>query len=291
MQPDRRQLHARSRAALRPGGPDAGPRRLPSQRTPARTHAHIRRHAHTGPRPGGAKLSGAVRALRHLLPLLLLVAAGVAIWHSGLAGELSWAALAHHQEALRAEVAAHPLLAPAAFVGLYALIVAFSIPEASLATVTAGLLFGPWFGGGLAVLGATLGAVVLFVVARTALAGFMARRAQTLLGRIRPGLERDGFSYLLALRLLPIVPFWLVNLGAALCGMRLFPYAAATLIGIIPVTFVFAWIGTGVGEVLAVGGRPDLSLLFSPTVLGPLVALAALSLAPVLWRHLRRRDA
>ncbi len=291
MQPDRRQLHARSRAALRPGGPDAGPRRLPAQRRHARTRAHIRRHAHTGRRPGGAKLSGAVRALRRLLPLLLLAAAGVAIWRSGLAGELSWAALARHQEALRAEVAAHPLLAPAAFVGLYALIVAFSIPEASLATVTAGLLFGPWFGGGLAVLGATLGAVVLFVVARTALAGFMARRAQTLLGRIRPGLERDGFSYLLALRLLPIVPFWLVNLGAALCGMRLFPYAAATLIGIIPVTFVFAWIGTGVGEVLAVGGRPDLSLLFSPTVLGPLVALAALSLAPVLWRHLRRRDA
>ncbi|MBW4089770.1 MAG: TVP38/TMEM64 family protein [Proteobacteria bacterium] len=232
-----------------------------------------------------------MRALRHLLPLLLLIAAGVAIWRSGLGGQLSWAALAHHQAALRADVAAHPLLAPAAFVALYALVVAFSIPEASLATVTAGLLFGPWFGGGLAVLGASLGAVVLFMVARTALAGFMARRAQTLLVRIRPGLERDGFSYLLALRLLPIVPFWLVNLGAALCGMRLFPYAAATLIGIIPVTFVFAWIGAGVGEVLAAGGRPDLSLLFSPSVLGPLVALAALSLAPVLWRHLRRRDA
>ena len=124
---------------------------------------------------------------------------------------------------MQALVAAHPVAAPAAFVALYALIVAFSIPEAALATVTAGLLFGPWVGGGLAVLGATLGAVLLFLVARTALAGFMARRAQALLGRIRPGLERDGFSYLLALRLLPIVPFWLVNLGAALCGMRLFP--------------------------------------------------------------------
>ncbi len=231
-----------------------------------------------------------MRALRRLLPLVLLIALGIALWRGGLAHVLSWHALAHHEAALRALVAAHPLAAPGAFVLLYAAIVALSIPEGALATVIGGLLFGPWVGGGLSVLGATLGAVALFLIARTALAGFMARRAQALLGRIRPGLERDGFSYLLALRLLPMVPFWLVNLGAALCGMRLFPYAAATMIGIIPVTFVFAWIGAGVGEVLASGGRPDLSLVFSPGILGPLLALAALSLAPVLWRRLRRRQ-
>ena len=230
-----------------------------------------------------------MRPLRRLLPLLLLIPLGVALWRGGLAHVLNWHALARHQAALRALVAAHPLAAPAVFVLLYAAIVAFSIPEGALATVIGGLLFGPWVGGGLSVMGATLGAMALFVIARTALAGLVARRAQGLLGRIRPGLERDGFSYLLALRLLPMVPFWLVNLGAALCGMRLFPYALATMIGIIPVTLVFAWIGAGVGEVLASGGRPDLSLVFSPGILGPLLALAALSLAPVLWRRLRRR--
>ena len=243
--------------------------------------------APTAGEPAGARMSGRVRTLRRLLPLVLLALLALALWRSGLAREFSWGALARHQATLRALVAAHPLAAPAAFVLLYALIVAFSIPEGALATVTGGLLFGPWFGGGLAVLGATVGAVLLFVVARTALAGVMARRAEALLGRIRPGLERDGFSYLLALRLLPIVPFWLVNLGAALCGMRLFPYALATLIGIIPVTMVFAWIGAGLGDVLAMGGRPDLSLVFSPRILGPLVALAALSVAPTIWRKLR----
>ena len=231
-----------------------------------------------------------MRALRHAIPLVLLILAGVVVWRSGLAGELSWAALARHQAALRVLVAAHPVAAPAAFVGVYALLVAFSVPEAALVTVTGGLLFGPLLGGALAVLGSTLGAVVLFLVARTALADIVARRARGLIARIRPGLERDGFSYLLALRLLPVVPFWLVNLGAALCGMRLFPYAAATLLGIVPATFVFAWIGAGVGDVLAAGGRPDLHVIFSPAVLGPLAALAALSLAPVAWRHLRRRD-
>ena len=231
-----------------------------------------------------------MRALRHAVPLVLLILAGVVVWRSGLAGQLSWTALARHQAALRVLVAAHPVAAPAAFVGVYALLVAFSVPEAALVTVTGGLLFGPLLGGALAVLGSTLGAVVLFLVARTALADVVALRARGLIARIRPGLERDGFSYLLALRLLPVVPFWLVNLGAALCGMRLFPYAAATLLGIVPATFVFAWIGAGVGDVLAAGGRPDLHVIFSPAVLGPLAALAALSLAPVAWRHLRRRD-
>ena len=228
-----------------------------------------------------------MRRHHQVILLLGLAVLAVALWQSGLTHELTWAALGRHQTALRALVAAHPLAAPAVFVGAYALMVALSIPESALATVASGLLFGAWFGGALAVIGASLGAVFLFLIARTALAGFMARRAQHLLGRIRPGLERDGFSYLLALRLLPVVPFWLVNLGAALCGMRLFPYAAATLLGIVPATFVFAWIGAGVGDVLAAGGRPDLRLIVSPAVLGPLAALAALSVAPVVWRKLR----
>jgi uncharacterized membrane protein YdjX (TVP38/TMEM64 family) len=125
-------------------------------------------------------------------------------------------------------------------------------------------------------------------VARTAFAGTMRRRAGALLDRIRPGLHRDGFSYLLALRLVP-APFWLVNLAAALCGMRLLPYAVATLIGIIPATFVLAWIGAGVGDVLSTGQSPDLGILFSPRILGPLVAMAALALLPVAWRMVRRR--
>ena len=90
---------------------------------------------------------------------------------------------------------------------------------------------------------------------------------------------------------MPAFPFWLVNLGAALSGMRLLPYAAATVIGIIPATFVFASIGAGLGDVLATGGSPDLTLIFSPRILGPLIGLAALSLLPVVWRRWKRSSA
>ena len=108
------------------------------------------------------------------------------------------------------------------------------------------------------------------------------------LDAVRAGLRRDGFSYLLAIRLVPAFPFWLVNLAAALSGMRLLPYAAATVLGIMPATFVYASIGAGLGDVLSTGGRPDLTVVFSPRILGPLIGLAALSLLPVAWRRWKR---
>jgi len=73
--------------------------------------------------------------------------------------------------------------------------------------------------------------------------------------------------------------------------MRLLPYATATVIGVAPVSFIYASVGAGIGTVLTAGGRPDLGVIFTPHILGPLVALAALSLLPVAWRHWKRSDA
>ncbi len=231
-----------------------------------------------------------MRLAKYLLAALALAGVAVAVWQTGLTHELSWAGLARHQATLLAVVSAHPVLAPIAYATIYAVIVAISIPEAAVVTVAGGLLFGTFLGGALAVLGATVGAVALFLVARTAFAQTLARRAGALLDHIRPRLHEDGFSYLLALRLIPAVPFWLVNLAAALCGMRLVPYAAATLIGIMPITFIFAWIGSGVGGVLAAGRSPDLSFIFSIRVLAPLLALAVLALLPIVLRRRKRAD-
>ena len=174
---------------------------------------------------------------------------------------------------------------------LYSASVALSLPQAALLTMTGGLLFGTVAGGMLAVTGATNGALLLFVLARYTFADPLARRGGTALGTLRDELRRDGFSYLLAIRLIPVVPFWLVNLAAALCGMRLRHFAAATFIGIMPATFVFASIGSGLSVVLAAGQTPDLRVLVSLPVLGPLLALAALSVLPPIWRKWRGRRA
>jgi uncharacterized membrane protein YdjX (TVP38/TMEM64 family) len=222
--------------------------------------------------------------LKHLLPLALLFAGLAALWAFGLQQDLSWPGLARHQADLLAIVAARPITTGGAYVAIYIVTVACSLPEGAVVTVAGGLLFGTALGAVLAVVGSSVGAVILFLAARYAFADLLAVRAAPLMARIRPGLERDGFLYLLAIRLLPIFPFWLVNLAGAACGMRLRPFVAATVIGIIPATTVFAAIGAGLRDVLAKGQAPNLMVIFAPQVLLPLLGLAALTLLPVAWR-------
>lgn len=226
-----------------------------------------------------------------LLAPLVLVLAIAALWASGLLDNLSWSGLAREQATLIAWVAAHTLLAPCLYVLLYIASATLSLPQGALLSITGGLLFGTVLGGALAVAGATTGAVCLFAIARSAFGDGMARRGGPRLTKLREELRRDGFSYLLALRLIPVVPFWLINLAAPLSGIRLAPFAAATFLGIAPATFVMASIGAGLRGVLAKGERPDLGVIVSLPVLGPLLALAALSVTPVLWKKWRTRDA
>jgi uncharacterized membrane protein YdjX (TVP38/TMEM64 family) len=238
-------------------------------------------------RPANSLHVQLMRLVRRSWPFLLLLAAIAAAWAAGLPQQISWSALARNQGALAAWVASHPVVAPVCYVAVYAVAVALSFPESAVLTVAGGLLFGTLPGGALAVLGSTMGAVVLFLAVRYHLADALASRAGKFLDRVRARLQRDGFSYMLAIRLLPVFPFWLVNLAAALSGMRLLPYMVATLLGIIPATLIYASIGAGLGQVLAAGGEPDLALVFQPHIVGPLVALALLSLLPVVWRHWR----
>jgi len=234
--------------------------------------------------------SPARTALARVWPLLLLVALLALAWASGATRYLSFEALAEHRAALAAWVAARPVLAAGAYVAAYVVVVALSLPGGAVMTLAGGFLFGALLGTALAVVGATIGACALFLAARTALAPFVAGRAAALLDKVRPGLERDGFFYLLTIRLIPVVPFWLANLAPALVGMPFGAYAAATAIGIIPGTAVFSGIGAGLGEIFAAGGRPDLSVIFSPAILLPLLGLAGLSLIGAWWRN-RKRDA
>lgn len=227
-------------------------------------------------------------AWRRLWPLGLIAAAAVLAYALGLHRWLSFESLGAHRSALAGFVAGSPVLAALLYVGAYVLVVAFSLPGGAVMTVAGGFLFGPWLGAALAVAGAALGASALFLAARHALADTLARKAGPLLGRVWDELRRDGFWYLLSIRLVPVVPFWLANLAPALAGMPFPAYAAATLLGIVPGTAVFAGIGAGLGQVLDAGGRPDLSVIFSPGVVLPLAGLAALSLLGVFGKRFLR---
>jgi uncharacterized membrane protein YdjX (TVP38/TMEM64 family) len=233
----------------------------------------------------------ATRFPRRLIAPVILIAIIAAVWALGLTDHLTWTGLAREHAALKVWVASHPMTAPILFLLIYVATVTMSLPQAGLLTLSGGLLFGTLAGGALAVAGATIGAVFLFLIARSAFGESLSRRGGTALEKLRDRLRRDGFFYLLAVRLIPVVPFWLINLAAAAGGIRLRPFVLATVIGILPATFVTAWIGAGLSQVLAQGGKPDLSVLFSLRVMGPLLALAALSLTPLLWRKWRAGDA
>lgn len=224
--------------------------------------------------------------VRRLVPLAVLAIAGIAFVIAGGGHYLTFAAFAANRSSLCDLAARWGAVAAALYIAVYALVVALSIPGGAILTIIGGFLFGTWLGGLCAVVGATLGAAGIFLAARAGLGG-LARRAGPLFGKLEAGFRADGFNYLLFLRLVPLFPFWLVNLVPALAGIGLPTFLLATFLGIVPGTFVYASLGGGIGRLVK---EPDLAILFHPSVFGPIVGLAVLALIPV-WYKRRRRKA
>jgi uncharacterized membrane protein YdjX (TVP38/TMEM64 family) len=224
--------------------------------------------------------------MRRFLPLLLL--AVLVLGGFALAHDVGWGSLAQHQARLLEWVGAHPVVSAGTYLAVYTATAALSLPHAAILTVAGGLLFGEVFGCALTVAGATFGASALLIIVRSAFAQTLGRYRHRIPETVRDRLATDGFSYLLALRLVPLFPFWIVNLAAAVAGIPLTAFVPATLIGIAPTSFILSSIGAGVGTVLAEGKTPDLSVLFSVRILLPLAGLAVLLLLPTLFRRRSR---
>ena len=223
---------------------------------------------------------------RRLVPLAFLVAAGVAFVAVGGHLYLTFAALAENRDRLCSLVQRWGFVSAFLYIAAYAGLVALSVPGAAVLTIAGGFLFGTWLGTLCAVLGATLGATGIFLAVRAGLGG-LAQRAGPLVGKLEAGFRADAFNYLLVLRLVFIVPFWLVNLVPALVGVRLSTFVLATFLGIIPGTFVYASFGNGLGDVV---GEPGLGVLLRPSVLGPIVGLVILALIPVGYKRWRTKS-
>lgn len=218
---------------------------------------------------------------RRLWLALGVVALVLALRAAGLGSLLSLDTLARHREELSGFVARNFLLAAFAFVAIYAGAVALSVPGAIILTLSGGFLFGAVFGTLLTVLGATIGATLVFLFARVIFGENALDRFGAPAQRLAEGLRRNAGSYLLVLRLVPLFPFFLVNLVPAFVGVRLPVYVVTTFFGIMPGTFVFSLTGAGLGSILDAGGTLDLASVLTPQILGALLGLAALSLAAI----------
>jgi uncharacterized membrane protein YdjX (TVP38/TMEM64 family) len=254
------------------------------------------------------RVKGTRSWLKRLWPLVLLVAVMGLVLAMGWQHYLSFEALAEHRDALRALMGANLMLSFVAFIAIYAATVALSLPGGAVLTLAGGFLFGWLLGGIASIIGATIGAAIVFLIARSALGEVLAARAGPWLSRFRQGFQDDAFSYLLFLRLVPIFPFWLVNLAPGLLGVSFWTYVATTFLGIIPGTFAYALAGSGLDSVIRAqqaahesclakmgpGGQEscpymlDPGALLTPELVAGLVALGLVALIPVAVKWFRR---
>ncbi|MDO9502041.1 TVP38/TMEM64 family protein [Falsiroseomonas sp.] len=218
---------------------------------------------------------------RRLWIVLAVIAVILALRLTGLTEHLSLETLARHRVTLAALVADHALVAGLVFVAAYAAAVALSVPGAVFLTLAGGFLFGAVLGTALTVVGATIGATLVFLLARRIFGPDALDRLGATAQKLAEGIRRNAASYLLVLRLVPLFPFFLVNLVPAFAGVRLPTYVLTTFFGILPATAVFSLAGAGLGEVLEAGGNFEVSSVLTPQILGALIGLAALSLAAI----------
>jgi uncharacterized membrane protein YdjX (TVP38/TMEM64 family) len=243
--------------------------------------------------------------IRRWLPLVLIVAVSVVVVAGGWHRLISVETLVRNHAAVHAFILEHSVAAVAIYIAIYVVVVALSLPGGLVLTLLGGVLFGGLIGGAAAGVGATIGATALFLIAKSAFGEHLMRRAGPAAEKLAEGFRSDAFHYLLFLRLVPLFPFFLVNLVPALAGVSLPIFIAATVIGIIPATFAFAFVGAGLdsairaqGEIYnacLTAGRADCRLDFdikaaiTPELLAALAALGVIALIPVAVKRLRTR--
>ncbi|MEM9580906.1 MAG: TVP38/TMEM64 family protein [Pseudomonadota bacterium] len=221
--------------------------------------------------------------LRNLPFLAILVVAAIGAFT--LRDYLSFDALRDNREALIGFRDSNYLLSALVFVAIYVAVVAFSLPGATIATLTGGFLFGAVFGTAFNVIGATLGAMAIFLAARYGFGDKLGARLENSEGavkKIKDGIDENQWSMLFIIRLVPAVPFFLANLIPAFLEVPLYRYVVSTFLGIIPGTFVYTSVGAGLGEVFEAGETPNLGIIFEPHILLPILGLSALAFLPVI---------
>lgn len=226
---------------------------------------------------------------KRLAPVAVLAALAAAVFAFGLDEYLAFEALREHRATLRGWVEEYGAAAALVYVAIYAAAVAMSLPGAVFMTLAGGFLFGAALGTVYTVAAATAGATAIFLIARTALGDSLRARAGPWMARLEAGFRGNALSYLLVLRLIPVFPFWLVNLVPAALGVPPGVFVLATAVGIVPGTFVFCLAGAGLGGVFDSGEAFSASTVLTPEIVAALVGLAALSLAPALYKRAKAR--
>ncbi|MEN8894709.1 MAG: VTT domain-containing protein [Yoonia sp.] len=223
------------------------------------------------------------------LPLIIIAVVAV-LGFVFLRDNLTFDALAENREALIAFRDANYLLTALSFIAIYIVIVGFSLPGATIATLTGGFLFATFPGALFNVIGATVGAAAIFLAARWGFGeklGAKLEGSDGIVKKIKDGIDENQWSMLFLIRLVPAVPFFMANLIPSFLEVPLRRFVVSTFFGIMPGTVVFTSVGAGLGEVFARGESPDLGIIFEPAILFPILGLSVLAALPIVIKAVR----
>lgn len=234
-----------------------------------------------------------------MLPLLVIVGGLAAVFATGLHKELSLENLRNNIDWIDQQVAANFALVVMIYIGIYAACTTFMVPG-SILTIAGGALFGVTFGLPListaaTVFGATLGASILFVVAKTSLGEPLRKIAGPFLEKMESEFNQSPISYMFVLRLVPAIPFAVVNIAPALLGAKYRDYVMTTFFGIIPGTMAYSWVGAGAAEFIrdksvSLSDTNSLIASLGAKVFPALVALFVVSLIPVIYKRFFKKS-
>ncbi|MEM7282209.1 MAG: TVP38/TMEM64 family protein [Pseudomonadota bacterium] len=224
---------------------------------------------------------------KRLLPLGVIGLALALFFAAGLHQYLSLETLASNQVKLQQLADENLPVAMLTVIVVYATLTAISVPGAAIMTLLSGLILGTVYGGISVVIGATIGATIIFLAGRSAAGDVLAKKGGDTVAKLEAGFRENALSYLFILRLVPLFPFWLVNLSAAAFQVPTRTYVMATFFGIMPGTFVYAAVGAGLGSITE-SSSVGADVLLQGKVIIPLVALVLLSLVPILVKRLKK---
>lgn len=258
------------------------------------------------PKAEGGQRGGST--IKRVMPLVILAGVALLVFSQGWHKYLTLEQIAENRDLLKSYIEQNYLFTLLAYGGVYIVVIALSLPGGAVLTLLGGFLFGWLVGGTATLIAATIGATIIFLVAKTSFGEPLAARAGPWLGKLREGFREDALNYLLFLRLVPLFPFWLVNLAPALLGVGLGTYVLGTFVGIIPGTFAFSFAGVGLDSVIEAqqeayqqclatqGGNAgscefslDAGALVTKELLIAFAALGVVALIPVILKKVRKK--
>lgn len=226
--------------------------------------------------------------MKKWIPIIIIVILMIIAYFSGITNYISFENIKENRQLILSYVDQHPIVMPLIFTLIYVVMTALSLPGGALLSILGGFIFGVPLSTIYVVVGATVGATIIFLAARTAIGDLLKRKAGPFLSKMEGGFQKNAASYLIFLRFIPLFPFWLVNLAPAFFNVKTRTYLWTTFIGIIPGAYVFTQAGNGLGAIFDSGKEFSVKTVFNTEIKIALVVLALFALIPIFVKRLRR---